>query len=54
MRKYLCVACNYIYDPAVGDPHAGIPPGTAFESLPDDWACPECGATKADFELYEE
>ena len=37
-------------DPAEGDPEAGIPPGTPFESLPDTWSCPECGATKADFE----
>jgi rubredoxin len=50
MRKYICLTCNYIYDPAVGDPDSGIAPGTAFESIPDDWSCPACGATKADFE----
>jgi rubredoxin len=42
MQKWQCVACPYIYDPEVGDPESGIPPGTPFEELPDDWLCPEC------------
>jgi rubredoxin len=49
-RKYRCSVCEHIYDPAEGDPDTGIPPGTPFESLPDTWSCPECGAVKADFE----
>ncbi len=53
MAKYKCVLCNWIYDPAVGDPDSGVEPGTAFEDIPDDWACPECGAGKDDFELVE-
>ncbi len=48
--KYRCIICGYIYDPAVGDPDAGIKPGTAFDDIPEEWVCPECGATKADFE----
>lgn len=39
MKKYICTVCDYIYDPAVGDPDSGIEPGTAFEDLPDDWVC---------------
>ena len=35
MKKYVCGACGYEYDPAVGDPDNGIEPGTAFEDLPD-------------------
>ena len=31
MIKYECEPCGYIYDPAVGDPDAGIDPETAFE-----------------------
>lgn len=54
MKKYICPACQYIYDPSVGDPDSGIEPGTAFEDIPDDWVCPICGLGKADFELYEE
>lgn len=54
MKKYRCKPCGWIYDPAVGDPENGVPAGTAFEDLPDDWACPLCGATKEDFEPVEE
>ena len=46
---YTCDLCGYEYDPAEGDPEQGIPPGTAFEDLPDDWVCPICGAEKEDF-----
>jgi len=49
MRKYVCTACGYIYDPAVGDPDSGIAPGTPFENLPDDWVCPACGVAKSMF-----
>ena len=50
MKKYKCLICGYIYDPAVGDHDNGIAAGTAFEDLPDDWVCPECGAGKDEFE----
>jgi rubredoxin len=50
MKKYRCLVCSHIYDPAEGDPASGIAPGTSFENLPEDWVCPDCGATKADFE----
>lgn len=46
MKKYECLACDYIYDPEKGDPDNGVEPGTAFEDLPDDWVCPVCGAGK--------
>ena len=49
MDKYVCTVCGYIYDPAVGDPDADVPPGTRFEDLPDGWKCPVCGALKEDF-----
>ncbi len=49
VKKYMCGDCDYVYDPAVGDPAHGIPPGTAFEDLPDDWECPDCNAMKDDF-----
>lgn len=53
MERWECLVCGYIYDPAVGDPEGGIPPGTPFEKLPDDWVCPECGAAKEMFERLE-
>lgn len=50
MDKYRCEVCGYVYDPEVGDPDNGIPAGTNFEDLPDDWVCPVCGAAKDQFE----
>jgi rubredoxin/flavin reductase (DIM6/NTAB) family NADH-FMN oxidoreductase RutF len=50
MQKYRCTICNYVYDPAIGDPDGGIAAGTPFEKIPDSWVCPVCGAAKADFE----
>jgi rubredoxin len=54
MKKYECPDCGYVYDPALGDEESGIAPGTAFEDLPDDWVCPDCGTPKEDFEVVEE
>jgi rubredoxin len=54
MDKWQCLLCGYVYDPEVGDPDQDIPPGTPFEDLPEDWTCPDCGATKEDFERVEE
>ncbi len=28
MKKYLCEACGYIYDPEVGDPDNGVEAGS--------------------------
>ena len=50
MRKFECVICGHIYSEAEGDPDHGIPPGTKWEDLPDDWTCPECGAMKESFD----
>ena len=47
--KYVCSVCGYVYDPAVGDEKQGIPAGTAFEDLPDDWHCPRCKKSKDKF-----
>ena len=49
-QKYVCTACGYTYDPAVGDPDGGVAPGTAFEDIPEDWVCPVCGVGKDMFE----
>ena len=50
MQKYVCVPCGWIYDPLEGDPEGGIPPGTQFKDLPEDWTCPGCGAGKEYFD----
>ena len=49
MDRYICTVCQYVYDPQAGDPGSGIPPGTPFDKLPDDWTCPVCGVGKDQF-----
>jgi flavin reductase (DIM6/NTAB) family NADH-FMN oxidoreductase RutF/rubredoxin len=49
MDIYTCTVCGYQYDPEEGDPTIGIPPGTSFEELPDDYRCPICNAGKEYF-----
>ena len=49
MKKYVCDACSWVYDPEVGDPEGGISPNTPFEDIPDDWVCPICGVGKEMF-----
>ena len=51
-QLYICHACGYIYNEQDGDPDSGLLAGTRFADIPDDWACPLCGVTKSDFELY--
>jgi rubredoxin len=53
MEMWKCMVCGYIYDPEEGDPEHGVEPGTAFEDLPEDWVCPECGASKDLFEKLD-
>jgi rubredoxin-NAD+ reductase len=52
-RQYICRACGLVYDEQKGDLDSGLAPGTRFEDIPDDWACPLCGVVKSDFEPYE-
>lgn len=49
LREYVCQLCGYIYDPKKGDKKNKIPPGVAFEDLPDEYKCPLCGAPKSRF-----
>ncbi len=53
MKKYICEPCGYEYDPELGDPDNGIPPGTPFESLPGNWLCPICFVGKDMFSEEE-
>ncbi|HYW05258.1 MAG TPA: rubredoxin [Gammaproteobacteria bacterium] len=50
-RKWECQVCGFIYDEAEGLPDEDIPPGTRWEDIPEDWTCPDCGASKDDFEM---
>jgi rubredoxin len=49
MKKYECDVCGYIYDPEKGDPESNVKPGTAWEDVPENWVCPDCGAGKKYF-----
>jgi len=50
MKKYVCIACGYIYDPEMGDPDNGVDAGTKWEDVAEDWLCPVCGVGKDQFE----
>lgn len=50
-RCWMCILCGWIYDESVGDPQSGLAPGTRWESIPDDWLCPDCGVGKSEFEM---
>ncbi len=52
-QQWICESCGFIYDPEEGDPDGGVPAGTPFEEIPDDWFCPVCGARKKDFAPFE-
>lgn len=54
MVRWICTVCGYIYDEERGEAGTGIPPGTAFADLPDDWTCPVCGARKSAFEQMKD
>lgn len=49
----MCLNCGWIYEEEIGDPPGGIPAGTAWEDIPDDWKCPDCGAAKSEFDMVE-
>lgn len=53
-KKYHCLECEHIYDEEKGDPDSGIAPGTCWADIPDDWACPICGAPKSFFKLMSQ
>jgi rubredoxin len=53
MEKYECMLCEYTYNPERGDPRNGIPAGTPWDELPEDWVCPKCGTIKENFFLLD-
>ena len=52
-RKWQCMLCAFAYDEALGMPAEGVPAGTRWEDVPDTWSCPDCSASKSDFEMIE-
>jgi rubredoxin len=50
-RRYRCPGCGFVFDEVQGCRHEGFPPGTRWEAVPSDWACPQCAVReKPDFE----
>ena len=52
-KVWECLVCGWIYDEAEGYEDEDIAPGTAWEDVPEDFVCPECGVSKEDFEMIE-
>lgn len=52
-KRYMCIVCGWEYDEKAGAPDEGLAPGTRWEDVPLNWCCPDCGATKDDFDMVE-
>lgn len=52
-KTWQCGVCGFVYSERDGWPDDGIPAGTRWQDIPEDWACPDCGASKNDFEMTE-
>ena len=52
-RKWQCTLCSFAYDEALGMPEDGISAGTRWQDVPDTWSCPDCSASKSDFQMIE-
>jgi rubredoxin len=53
MNTYECIICGFIYDEAAGMPEHGVPAGTLWAHVPQNWECPDCGVAKEDFEMVQ-
>ena len=53
LKKWQCALCAFSYDEALGMPDEGVPPGTRWEDVPETWSCPDCSASKSDFQMIE-
>ncbi|WOO39766.1 FAD-dependent oxidoreductase [Rubellicoccus peritrichatus] len=52
-KVWECALCGFIYDEEAGLPEEGIEPGTRWDDIADDWICPVCGVSKAQFKMIE-
>lgn len=53
LKTWQCVLCAFVYDEEAGLPEEGIAPGTRWTGVPQTWTCPDCAATKSDFQMVE-
>ncbi len=49
----LCTVCQWVYDPAQGEPNQDVAPGTSWSDVPEYFLCPECGLGKEVFEVIK-
>jgi rubredoxin len=52
-KTWQCVLCAFVYDEQAGLSEEGIAPGTRWEDVPQTWGCPDCSATKGEFQMIE-
>jgi rubredoxin len=52
-KVWMCIICGWIYEEEKGAPEEGLKPGTRWDDVPEDFICPDCGASKEDFEMIE-
>lgn len=52
-KIWQCAICAFVYDEAAGLPEEGIAPGTRWKDVPETWTCPDCNASKSDFQMIE-
>lgn len=53
LKTWRCALCAFDYDEAAGMPNEGIAAGTRWEDVPETWSCPDCLASKHDFQMVE-
>ena len=46
-----CSVCQWIYDPATGEPMQDVAAGTPWSEVPDTFLCPECSLGKDVFDV---
>lgn len=51
MTTWQCEVCGFVYSERDGLVEEGIAPGTRWEDIPEDWVCPDCGMSKAEFHM---
>ncbi len=52
-KSWVCLICGWIYNEEDGLPDEGIAAGTRFADIPEDWRCPLCDVSKAEFAVVE-
>lgn len=49
-QSMICTVCQWIYDPAIGEPMQGVEPGTTWSDVPESFLCPGCALGKSVFD----